>query len=100
MRGALIECFSLIRVADETGFFYGEIVQSAFRKLDEGISQILSLIIICEACKCRFIRLDMMNKMARQAAHVVSVMLASLPVIKIAITRVALKTGFVCLCSH
>src|SRR5207248_5196596 len=95
MRGALVECFSLIGVADETGFLYGEIVQSAFRKLNEGISQILLLVIVCEASQRRRIRLDVMYEVARQAAHVISVVLAALPVVKVAITRVALETRFV-----
>ena len=95
MRGALEQSFSLVSVATETSLFHREIGQHLLRPL--GVYDLCRIILWCvrEISEHSIQQLRMMDIVARQAAHVATVMLAADPVKVGAIARVAIETPFV-----
>ena len=96
MSRALVLSLADIAVAAETGLLDGEARQHIVGRL--GVYQSRRLIFkrTRAAGRDRLRELGVMDAVARHATHIVSVMLSALPVIKVAVARVALETRFVC----
>ena len=93
--GALEKIFSPLNVATETSFFDRETGQHFLRQLRVDDLCRLALRYISEVGPRSTKQLDMVNVVARQAAHIASVMLPALPVEMCAIHRMALQARLI-----
>jgi len=93
--GALEECFSLLSVATETSFFDTETGQHFLGQLCVDDLGRLALRCIREVGPRSTQQLDMVNVVTRQAAHIASVMLPTLPAEMCAIPRMALQARLI-----
>ena len=95
MSGALEKSLALFLVATETRFFYGETGQHLLGQ--PGVNDFCGLKLwrVSEIGKHSVQQFDVVNVVARQATHITSVMLSTLPVEVAAIHRVALEAGLI-----
>ena len=95
MGGTLEQSLSLFSVATETSFVDSEIGQHLLRQLCVNDFCGLKLWRVSEIGKHSVQQFDVVNVVARQATHITSVMLSTLPVEVAAIHRVALEAGLI-----
>ncbi len=95
MGGPLEQGFPLVSVATETGFVDGETSQHLLRQLRVYDLCGFKLRRVSEVGKHPVQQLDVVNVVARQAAHITSIVLSTLPIEVAAIHRVALQAGLI-----
>jgi len=93
--GTLEQSLSLFSVATETGFVDSETSQHLLRQLCVNDFCGLKLWRVSQIGKHSVQQFDVVNVVARQATHITSVMLSTLPVEVAAIHRVALEAGLI-----